>query len=74
MGSTTGVLLVGTRKGVFTVTGDDAREKWSVSDPMFLGHIAQHVMLDPRDGRRIANWPATAFVEFFRNLLHTLKK
>ena len=54
MGSTTGVaLLVGTRKGVFTVTGDASREKWTVSDPMFLGHIAQHVMLDPRDGRRV---------------------
>ena len=54
MGSTTGAaLLVGTRKGVFTVTGDASREKWTVSDPMFLGHIAQHVMLDPRDGRRV---------------------
>ena len=53
MGSTTGVLLVGTRKGVFTVTGDESREKWSVSDPMFLGHIAQHVVLDPRNGRRM---------------------
>ena len=50
MGSTTGVLLVGTRKGVFTVTGDASREKWTLSDPMFLGHIAQHVVLDPREG------------------------
>ena len=51
MGSTTGgVLLVGTRKGVFTVAGDESRESWTVSDPMFLGHIAQHVVLDPRDG------------------------
>jgi hypothetical protein len=54
MASTTGgVLLVGTRKGVFTVTGDESREKWTVSDPMFLGHIAQHVVLDPRDQRRM---------------------
>jgi len=54
MGSTNGgALLVGTRKGVFTVTGDASREKWTVSDPMFLGHIAQHVVLDPRDQRRI---------------------
>ncbi|MEO8693175.1 MAG: glycosyl hydrolase [Acidimicrobiales bacterium] len=51
MGSTTGgALLVGTRKGVFTMTGDAAREKWTISDPMFLGHIAQHVVLDPREG------------------------
>jgi photosystem II stability/assembly factor-like uncharacterized protein len=54
MSSTTGaVLLVGTRKGVFTVAADESREKWTVSDPMFLGHIAQHVVLDPRDGRRM---------------------
>jgi photosystem II stability/assembly factor-like uncharacterized protein len=54
MGSTTGgALLVGTRKGVFTVTGDAARAKWTISDPMFLGHIAQHVVLDPRDRTRM---------------------
>ncbi|HUP76608.1 MAG TPA: hypothetical protein VM282_26475 [Acidimicrobiales bacterium] len=54
MSSTTGgVLLVGTRKGVFTVAADESREKWTVSDPMFLGHIAQHVVLDPREGRRM---------------------
>jgi photosystem II stability/assembly factor-like uncharacterized protein len=47
------VLLVGTRKGVFLVTGDPDRTTWSVSEPMFLGHIAQHVVLDPRDGRRM---------------------
>ena len=46
------VLLVGTRKGVFTVSSND-RKQWSVSDPMFLGHVAQHVMLDPRNGRRL---------------------
>jgi photosystem II stability/assembly factor-like uncharacterized protein len=54
MGSTNGgALLVGTRKGVFTVTGDASREKWTISDPMFLGHIAQHVVLDPREGKRM---------------------
>ena len=54
MGSSTGpVLLVGSRKGVFVVKGDDSRSSWNVSGPMFLGHIAQHVVLDPRDGRRM---------------------
>ena len=48
-----GVLLVGTRKGVFTAASDESREKWTISDPMFLGHIAQHVVLDPRDHRRM---------------------
>ncbi len=47
------VLLVGTRKGVFIISSDGRREKWTVSDPMFLGHIAQHAVLDPRDGQRI---------------------
>lgn len=54
MSSSTGpVLLVGTRKGVFVVSGDSARSGWVTSAPMFLGHIAQHVVLDPRDGRRM---------------------
>jgi len=54
MGSSTGpVLLIGTRKGVFVCTGDGARSSWTLRGPMFLGHIARHVMLDPRDGRRM---------------------
>ena len=47
-------LLVGTRKGVFLVSGDAARDSWTTSAPMFLGHIAQHVVLDPRDRRTAA--------------------
>jgi photosystem II stability/assembly factor-like uncharacterized protein len=42
-------LLLGTRKGVWILSADDDRTSWSASEPMFLGHIAQHVMLDPRD-------------------------
>ena len=54
MGSTAGpTLLVGTRKGVFTVSGNTSRTTWHVSAPMFLGHIAQHVVLDPRNRRRV---------------------
>jgi hypothetical protein len=45
-------LLVGTRKGIFTVRSDD-RSSWAVSDPHFLGHIAQHVVRDPRPAARI---------------------
>jgi photosystem II stability/assembly factor-like uncharacterized protein len=47
------VLLVGTRKGVFVIAGGTDRHNWTVSEPMFLGHIAQHVVLDPRDRRRL---------------------
>jgi photosystem II stability/assembly factor-like uncharacterized protein len=54
MSSSTGpVLLVGTRKGVFIISADASRGTWTASAPMFLGHIAQHVVLDPRDRRRL---------------------
>jgi photosystem II stability/assembly factor-like uncharacterized protein len=43
------VLVIGTRKGVFTLAGDAARRSWQLSEPMFLGHIIQHAVLDPRD-------------------------
>ena len=44
------VLVVGTRKGAFTLTAEDAsRRRWRLSEPMFLGHIIQHAVLDPRD-------------------------
>ena len=47
------VLLVGTRKGAFIVSADATRDAWTVSDPMFLGHIAYHLLLDPRDRRHL---------------------
>src|SRR4051812_40283224 len=48
-------LLVGTRKGVWTVTADATRSRWTVSEPHFLGHIAQHVVAAPRaDGTILA--------------------
>ena len=47
------VLVVGTRKGAFTLAGDAARRTWELSDPMFLGHIIQHAVLDPRDRRTL---------------------
>ena len=47
-------LLVGTRKGAWILAGDGARRAWAVAGPMFLGHIIQHVVLDPRDGATAA--------------------
>jgi photosystem II stability/assembly factor-like uncharacterized protein len=47
------VLLIGTRKGVFLLSPDASRSTWTLSDPMFLGHVAQHVVLDPRNGTRL---------------------
>jgi photosystem II stability/assembly factor-like uncharacterized protein len=47
------LLLVGTRKGAWMLSADAARETWTVSGPMFLGHIVQHMVADPRDGTTI---------------------
>ncbi len=47
------MLLVGTRKGVFLLTSSNDRSAWALNGPMFLGHIAQHVVLDPRNGTRM---------------------
>jgi photosystem II stability/assembly factor-like uncharacterized protein len=43
------VLLVGTRKGAWLLRAEADRRQWSASDPMFLGQIVQHMVLDPRD-------------------------
>jgi photosystem II stability/assembly factor-like uncharacterized protein len=47
------VLLIGTRKGAWILTSDDARAAWSCDEPQFLGHICHHVVLDPRDRRTL---------------------
>ena len=44
-------LLVATRKGMWTLTSDAARNRWSLAGPRFLGHNVHHVVADPRDGR-----------------------
>jgi hypothetical protein len=45
------VLLVSTRKGAFTLKADPARRRWQQSAPVFLGHIAHHMLQDPREPR-----------------------
>lgn len=47
------VLLVATRKGAWIYRGDTARKQWRSTGPHFLGHIIQHMMLDPRDGKTL---------------------
>ena len=44
-------LLVATRKGLWTMTSDEARGRWALSGPKFLGHGLHHVVADPRDPR-----------------------
>jgi hypothetical protein len=47
------VLLVGTRKGAWLYHADATRQTWRVDGPHFLGHIVNHLVLDPRDGRTL---------------------
>lgn len=42
-------LLIGTRKGAFTLTSDPVRSTWNLEGPIYLGHIVHHFMVDPRD-------------------------
>lgn len=44
-------LLIGTRKGAWLYHGDATRMTWRVDGPHFLGHIVNHLVLDPRDRR-----------------------
>ena len=44
-------LLVSTRKGLWTLTGDIARNGWRLAGPQFLGHIVHHSIVDSRDGK-----------------------
>jgi photosystem II stability/assembly factor-like uncharacterized protein len=46
-------LLIGTRKGAFTLKSDAGRRTWKLSAPAFLGHIIHHVVDDPRDRRTV---------------------
>jgi hypothetical protein len=46
-------LLIGTRKGAFILRSDRSRRTWKLTEPIFLGHIVHHLMLDPRDGRTV---------------------
>jgi hypothetical protein len=47
------VVLVATRKGGWLFHSDRARKSWRVNGPHFLGHIINHIVLDPRDGRTL---------------------
>lgn len=46
-------LYIATRKGVWIATADADRERWTLSEPAFLGQQCHHVVLDPRDGRTL---------------------
>ncbi|GAA5172683.1 glycosyl hydrolase [Viridibacterium curvum] len=46
-------LLICTRKGLWMLHADSARESWAVEGPHFLGNVIHHARLDPRDGRTL---------------------
>lgn len=52
-GSRQTLLMVATRKGAWFYYGDRARQTWRADGPHFLGHIINHLLLDPRDGRTL---------------------
>lgn len=43
-------VLVATRKGAWIFHGDASRQQWRADGPHFLGHVINHLVLDPRDG------------------------
>src|SRR3990172_5908452 len=47
------LVLVATRKGAWLFHGDATRRTWRGDGPHFLGHIVNHLVLDPRDGRTL---------------------
>ena len=42
-------VLVGTRKGLFVITGDESRREWSLDGPHLTGWEVLHAVRDPRD-------------------------
>ena len=46
-------VLVGTRKGAFTLTADGKRSRWDVSGPHFAGWEVYHVKGSPADPNRL---------------------
>ena len=47
------VVMVATRKGAWLFHSDAKRKTWKIDGPHFLGHIVNHLVLDPRDGRTL---------------------
>lgn len=46
-------LFIGSRKGAWTLVSDAGRQAWRLEGPQFLGHIVNHIVPDPRDGRTV---------------------
>jgi photosystem II stability/assembly factor-like uncharacterized protein len=44
------LILVGTRKGLFQLEGDEGRRTWTLQEPTLTGWEVFHAVRDPRDG------------------------
>jgi photosystem II stability/assembly factor-like uncharacterized protein len=60
-------VLVGTRKGAFILTSDEARQKWDVSGPHFGGQEIYHLKGSPVDPNRIY---ASQSSDWFGQVMH----
>jgi photosystem II stability/assembly factor-like uncharacterized protein len=47
------LVMAATRKGAWLYHSDAVRKTWRSDGPHFLGHIINHLVLDPRDGRTL---------------------
>ena len=64
-------LLVGTKKGMYTLQSDDGRAKWSVDGPRWSPAPVYHATRDPRDGSLYAAVNSTwggARIEYSRDM------
>ena len=72
------LVMVATRKGAWLFHSDAARKTWRADGPHFLGHIINHLVLDPRDGKTLLAAAKTGHLgpTIFRstNLGHTWKE
>ncbi len=62
-------VLVGTKKGAFVLSSDDARSSWDVTGPHFPGREVYHVKgsaADPEPHLRRSEWLVRAFHAAFR--------
>ena len=60
------LLLVGTRKGLFLLRGDESRAEWKLEGPLLPGWEVFHAIRDPRDGALYVaanNWVYGATVQ-----------
>ena len=69
-------LLVGTKKGLYTLRGDAKREKWGIEGPYGAPAPIHHASFDPRDGSMYAAINSTwggSRIEYSRDLGKTWK-